>query len=85
MLFDGDTAGASNYRARLDFSQLSESNTYNFTPTGNFIQVPMNWKSLASVVDLLRNEKPTSFYWFAATKVASVACGNEPVGEGEAG
>lgn len=79
MLFDG-----ANYRARLNFSQLQETNNYSMSQNGNFIEVSMNYKTFPSVVDLLRNEKPLSFYWFPATKVCTISSSEEPVGEGEA-
>jgi len=83
MLFDASTGSAATFRARLDFSQLDETNSYQLTQTGNFIQVPMNFKAFASTVDLLRNEQPLTFNWYTSTKVCIIATGDEPVGEGE--
>ena len=53
------------------------------TQNGNFIDVTTNFKTFASVVDLLRNEKPLSFFWSPATKVCIITSSEEPVGEGE--
>lgn len=83
MLFDDEHASKSRYRARLNFSQLQETATYSMTVNGTFIQVSMNYKTFASTVDLLRNEKPISFNWFPASKVCILATSEEPVGEGE--
>ena len=41
------------------------------------------YDQLANMVDILRNEKPISFYWNDTTNSAYVTTANEPVGEGE--
>jgi len=83
MLFGSETTTSKKYRIRLDFSALAETNTYNLQENGDFVQVPMNIALLEPVIDVLRNEKPVFFNWFAGTKVAILATGDEPVGEGE--
>ena len=45
--------------------------------------VNYRYVQLANVVDLLRNEKPVSFFFRDDTLMAYITTGNEPVGEGE--
>jgi len=83
MLFDSEIGAKSKYRVRLNFTMMQEINSYTMTQNGTFIDVTMNFKTFASVVDLLRNEKPLSFYWIPTTKVCTISSSEEPVGEGE--
>jgi hypothetical protein len=83
MLFGAEVSTKANYRIRLDFSQLNENNTYALQQNGDFVQVPMNFKLLGSVIDLLRNEKPVFFNWFTQTKIGILSTSYEAVGEGE--
>jgi hypothetical protein len=83
MLFGAEVSSKANYRVRLDFSSLTENNTYSLQQNGDFIQVPMNFKLLTSVTDLLRNEKPVFFNWSTQTKIGILSTSDEPVGEGE--
>ena len=83
MLFDADAGSQSNYRVRLDFSQLRETNTYSLVETGTFVDVQMNFKLLQGVVDLLRNEKPLTCTWNTAYQIFQLGTGDEPVGEEE--
>jgi len=79
MLFDQ----ADQFRARLNFYPMQESNTYALTQTGDFIQVELNYKTFDATVDILRNEGPLTFTWHTTTKVCIIATGDEIVGEEE--
>jgi len=71
------------FRARLNFYPMQESNSYTLTQTGNFIQVELNYKTFNSIVDILRHEGPLTFNWYTPSKVCIIATGDEPVGEDE--
>jgi len=83
MLFGTETSTSRNYRVRLDFSALAETNNYNLQQNGDFVQVSMNITLLEATIDVLRNEKPVFFNWSTTTKVAILSTNEEPVGEGE--
>lgn len=46
------------------------------------ISLPMPMSRYASVMDLLRNEKPITV-WYNSPTFAGIGCGSEPVGEQE--
>ncbi len=83
MLFDAETAGASNYRVRLNFRSAHEN--YDVTEQGNFITVGMSYNSFPGIVDILRNEKPIFVSWYPDSNFACVATTLEPMGEEESG
>ena len=41
------------------------------------------YDQLGNAIDLLRNEKPMSFYWNDKTGAGYITTANEPVGEGD--
>lgn len=79
MLFDQ----GGQFRARLNFYPMQESNTYTLIQTGDFIQAELHFKTFKSTVDLLRNEGPLTFNWHTSTNVCIIATGDEPIGEEE--
>ncbi|MEM7611109.1 MAG: hypothetical protein AAF270_05490 [Pseudomonadota bacterium] len=51
-------------------------------PEGH-IAIEMHIRQLASLIDMLRNEKPVRFSWNAASNVVRISTQQEPVGEQE--
>jgi hypothetical protein len=83
MLYDAESADNAQYKARLNFSQMQEVNSYSLTEDGTFINVDLNFKVFDSTIDILRNEEPITFTWWARTQVCMICTDEEPVGEGE--
>jgi hypothetical protein len=84
MMFGAEVTTKANYRIRMDFSALTENNTYSLQQIDDLVMVPMNFKLFASTVDLLRNEKPVYFNWSTQTKIGILGTSDEPIGEGGA-
>jgi hypothetical protein len=82
MLFGVETTTKDSYRVRMDFTALTENNTYALTVSADLVMVPMNFKLFGSVVDLLRNEMPIYFTWSTQTKIGILSTAAEAVGGG---
>jgi hypothetical protein len=82
MLFGTETTTKDSYRVRMDFTNMTENNTYALTVSADLGMVPMNFKLFASVVDMLRNELPIFFTWSTQTKIGILSTATEAVGGG---
>mgnify|MGYP001295614020 CR=1 FL=1 len=50
---------------------------------GGLVMLSYHRRDLPALIDLLRNEKPVRFTWFATTRIARISTGKEPLGEEE--
>jgi hypothetical protein len=82
MLYAGTPSGTIS-RARLDFADHPTTPNFSLTESGSVVSVKMPFRTFASVVDVLRNEKPLTLSWGPSSKICMISTSKEPVGEEE--